>query len=112
MTLLCTPLDCRSICILYALTMCSRWANADELVNEVNAGASMETGLRVAFIHLIFTVYALVAWLTLNQLQKRRSAYGMKNSYEQVLQKCSQCTYYALIGALIVFACCAITTWV
>lgn len=64
--------------------MCSRWADADELVNEVNTGASMETGLRVAFIHLIFTVYALVAWLTLNPLQKERSTHGMRNPYEKM----------------------------
>lgn len=58
--------------------MCSRRADADELVNEVNTGSSMEAGLRVAFIHLVFTVYTLVAWLTLNQSQKERSTHGMR----------------------------------
>lgn len=82
MSLFCIQLDCRSIS--YALTMRSKWADALELVNEVNTGSSMEAGLRVAFIHLIFTVYALVAWLTLNQSQKERSTHGMRNPYEQM----------------------------
>lgn len=97
---------------MYALTMCPMWADAGEMVNEVNAGSSMKAGLRVAFIHLIFTVYALVAWLTLNQFQKERSTHGTRNSYEQMEQKWSQCTYYALICAQVVNACCSVTTWV
>lgn len=64
--------------------MCSLRADADELVNEVDTGSSMEAGLRVAFIHLILTVDALVAWLTLNQSQRERSALGMRNPYEQM----------------------------
>lgn len=92
--------------------MCSGWADADELVNEVNTGSSMEAGLRVAFIHLILAVYALVAWLTLNRLQKERSTHGMRSPYEQMQQIFSQCTYHALICALVVFACCSVTTWV
>lgn len=45
--------------------MCSRWAGAGEVVDEVYTGSSVETGPRVAFIHIIFTVHPLVAWLTL-----------------------------------------------
>lgn len=48
------------------LTMCSRRAGAGEAVNEVDTGSSMEAGLRVAFINIIFTVHPLVAWFTLN----------------------------------------------
>lgn len=61
--------------------VCSRWADAGEAVNEVNTGSAMEARLRVAFINLIFTIYTLVAWFT-----------------------------YALICALIVFACCSVAT--
>lgn len=70
----------------------------------------MEARLRVAFINLIFTIYTLVAWFTLNQLQEDRWAPGTRNPENQTWQKCIKCTYYALICALIVFACCSIAT--
>lgn len=61
--------------------MRSKWADTFEAVDEVDAGSSMETGLRVAFINIILTVHPLVAWFT-----------------------------YTLICALIVLACSSIAT--
>lgn len=60
---------------------CSRWAGTGKVVDEVDAGSSMEAGLRVAFINIILTVHTLVAWLT-----------------------------YTLICALIILACGSIST--
>lgn len=45
-------------------SMCSRRAGAGEAVDEVDTGASMEAGPRVAFINIILTVHPLVAWFT------------------------------------------------
>lgn len=53
--------------IICRLTMCSRWTCAGEAVDEVDAGASMEAGLGVAFINIILTVHPLVAWFTLEK---------------------------------------------
>lgn len=63
---------------LCRLTMCSRRADAGEAVNEVETGSTMEAGLRVAFINIIFTVHPLVAWFTLHQWQ--RLARGVINT--------------------------------
>lgn len=63
--------------------MRSKRADTFEAVDEVDAGSSMETGLRVAFINIILTVHPLVAWFT-----------------------------YALVCALIVLACSSIATGV
>lgn len=52
-------------------TMCSRWADTSEVVDEVNACSSIEAGLRVAFINIIFTVYSLVTWFTLEKWNKK-----------------------------------------
>lgn len=41
--------------------MCSMWAGAGEVVDEVDTGSSMEAGPRVAFIYIILTVHPLVA---------------------------------------------------
>lgn len=44
--------------------MCSRWAGTDEVVDEVDTGSTIETGLRVTLIHIVLTVNSLVAWFT------------------------------------------------
>lgn len=49
------------------LTICSRRARTGEVVDEVYAGSPVEAGLRVALIHIIFTVHPLVAWFALTQ---------------------------------------------
>lgn len=49
------------------LTICSRRARAGEVVDEVYAGSPVEAGLRVALVHIIFTVHPLVAWFALPQ---------------------------------------------
>lgn len=53
------------------LTFCSRRARTGEVVDEVYAGSSVEAGLRVALVHIVFTVHPLVAWFALHQ--KNRS---------------------------------------
>lgn len=51
----------------YLLTMCTRRAGAGEAVDEVDAGSSMTTRVRVTLIHVILTVHPLVASLALEQ---------------------------------------------
>lgn len=55
------------------LTVCSRRARTGEVVDQVYAGSSVEAGLRVALIHVVFTVHPLVAGFALHQRQKNRS---------------------------------------
>ena len=47
--------------------MCTRWAGAGEAVDEVDAGSSMTTRVRVTLIYVILTVHPLVASLALEQ---------------------------------------------
>lgn len=55
---------------LLKLTVCSMRAGALEAVNEVDASSTVEAGLRVAFVDVIFTVDSLVAWFALRQRQE------------------------------------------
>lgn len=48
-------------------TISARWAGAGKAVDEVDAGSSMTTRVRVTLIHVILTVHPLVASLALEQ---------------------------------------------
>lgn len=46
------------------------WAGTLEAVNEVNASSTIEAGLRVAFVHVVFTVDSLVARFALREQEE------------------------------------------
>lgn len=60
-------------------TLCSSWTGALVCVDEVNAGASVLTGLRLAFIDLFRAVHAVVPRDTLTE--KRIHYYGGNSNY-------------------------------